>query len=74
MAEHSLDVKGLNCPLSIMQAKKTMKSLESGDTLEIFSTDTESVKDFDSLCQATGNEMLERDETDGVFRFLLKKA
>ena len=69
-----LDVKGLNCPSPIIQAKKAMNSLESGDILEILSTDSGSVKDFNTFCQATGSELLESGEEDGVYRFLIQKA
>ncbi len=74
MAHHELDAKGLNCPLPIMQAKKTMKSLESGDTLEVLATDPGSVRDFDSFCRATGNTLVEQGEDDGVYRFLIRKS
>lgn len=73
MAHHELDVKGLNCPLPILKAKKTMKSLDSEETLEVLSTDPGSVKDFASFCKATGITLLEQDEDDGVYRFLLQK-
>jgi tRNA 2-thiouridine synthesizing protein A len=39
MADQVLDAKGLNCPLPILRAKKALKSLEGGNTLEILSTD-----------------------------------
>ncbi len=74
MAHQELDVKGLNCPIPIMRAKKIMKSLEPGDTLEVLATDPGSVKDFESFCRATGNTLLEQDADDGVYRYLLKKA
>ena len=73
MAHHELDVKGLNCPLPILKAKKFMKTLDPGETLEVLSTDPGSVKDMASLCRATGNTFVEQDEDDGVYRFLLKK-
>ena len=73
MAHHELNVKGLNCPLPILKAKKVMKSLESDETLEVLSTDPGSVKDFASFCRATGSTLLEQDEDDGVYHFLLKK-
>jgi tRNA 2-thiouridine synthesizing protein A len=73
MAHHDLDVTGLNCPLPILKAKKLMKSLVTGDTVEVLSTDSGSVKDFGSFCKATGNTLLEQGEDDGVFRFLLQK-
>ena len=57
-----------------MQAKKIMKSLEDGDTLEGLATDPGSGEDFASFCRATDNTLLEQDEDDGVYRFLLKKS
>lgn len=41
-----LDVSGLNCPMPILQAKKALKDLNSGDVLHIIATDPGSVKDF----------------------------
>ena len=74
MADVVLDAKGLNCPLPILKAKKSIKALEIGQTLQIFSTDPGSVRDFDSFCQATGNELLESDtQENGVFSFVIKK-
>jgi tRNA 2-thiouridine synthesizing protein A len=73
-ATQTLDTKGLNCPLPILKAKKTINGLKSGDTLEILATDPGSVQDFEAFSRATGNELLESNEEAGVFRFLLKKA
>lgn len=73
MATQTLDAKGLNCPMPILNAKKAIKKLNAGDTLEILATDPGSVKDFESFCTATGNSLLESEEADGVFRFVLQK-
>ncbi len=74
MATQTLDAKGLNCPMPIMKAKKAIKGIETGETLEILSTDPGSVRDFDSFCKATGNELLESGEDDdGTYRFVIKK-
>ena len=75
MATKTLDAKGLNCPLPVLKAKKSIKDLETGDTLEVLSTDPGSVSDFDSFCKATGDQLLEQaKESDGVFRFLIQKS
>ena len=74
MADQVLDAKGLNCPLPILKAKKALKSLESGKTLEILSTDPGSVADFAAFCRTTGNELVEQDEKDGVWTYLIRKA
>ncbi len=70
----TLDTKGMNCPLPILKAKKAIKELESGDTLQVLATDPGSVKDFEAFCRSTGNELVESGEDGGVFTFLIKKS
>ena len=74
MADQVLDAKGLNCPLPILKAKKALKTLESGNTLEVLSTDPGSVADFAAFCRTTGNELVEQSEGDGVWTYLIRKA
>ena len=74
MADHLLDAKGLNCPLPILKAKKALKDIPVGETLEILSTDPGSVADFQAFSRTTGNELLEHDEDGGVYRFILRKT
>jgi tRNA 2-thiouridine synthesizing protein A len=49
MADKVLDAKGLNCPLPILKAKKALKDVPDGGTLEILATDPGSVADFEAL-------------------------
>ncbi len=70
----TLDTKGMNCPLPILKAKKAIKELEPGDTLQVLATDPGSVKDFEAFCRSTGNELVESGEDGGVFTFLIKKS
>jgi len=73
MADHTLDAKGLNCPLPILKARKALKDVAAGETLEILSTDPGSVADFQAFCRQTGNELLESSNDDAVFRFVIKR-
>jgi len=73
MADHTLDAKGLNCPLPILKAKKALKEVPANGTLEILATDPGSVADFEAFCRQTGNELLEHSEEGGTYRFLLRK-
>mgnify|MGYP003572289020 CR=1 FL=1 len=73
MADHVLDAKGLNCPLPILKTKKALKDIASGETLQILSTDPGSVADFQAFSRTTGNELMEHDEVDGVYRFVIRK-
>ena len=72
MADQTLDAKGLNCPLPILKAKKALKDVPVGGTLEILATDPGSVADFEAFCRATGNSLLESGQEDGVYRFLIQ--
>jgi len=74
MADATLDAKGLNCPLPILKARKALKDVADGGTLEILATDPGSVADFQAFCRQTGNELMEHAEDGGVYRFLIKKA
>lgn len=73
MADHTLDATGLNCPLPILKARKALKDVAAGETLEILSTDPGSVADFQAFCRQTGNELLESSNDDSVFRFVIKR-
>jgi tRNA 2-thiouridine synthesizing protein A len=72
MADKTLDAKGLNCPLPILKARKALKEVPAGGTLEILATDPGSVADFEAFCRQTGNELVEHSQDDSVFRFLIK--
>ena len=72
MPDMTLDAKGLNCPLPILRAKKTLKDVPTGGTLEVLSTDPGSVADFEAFCRTTGNQLVESSNQSGVFRFLIK--
>ncbi len=72
MADQLLDAKGLNCPLPILKAKKALRDVPQGGTLEIQATDPGSVADFEAFCRTTGNELLESKSEDGVYTFLIK--
>mgnify|MGYP001142291573 CR=1 FL=1 len=73
MADQLLDVKGLNCPLPILRAKKALKELPMGGTLEVQATDPGAVKDFEAFCRTTGNQLLESKAQDKLFTFLIKR-
>ena len=71
--DQELDARGLNCPLPILRAKKTLNTMTGGQILKIMATDLGSVKDFESFAKQTGNELLDSSELDGEFHFMLKK-
>jgi len=72
-ADAKVDARGLNCPMPIVKTAQAIKSLVSGQTLEIIATDPGSVKDFAAWSKTTGNELVEQTTDGGVFRFVMRK-
>ena len=71
--DKELDAKNLNCPLPILRCKKSLSEIVANQTLKVVATDPGSVKDFQAFCKQTGHELLQLDDTDGVFTFYIKK-
>jgi tRNA 2-thiouridine synthesizing protein A len=71
--DQELDASGLNCPLPILRAKKSLASMDAGQVLHIIATDPGAVKDFEAFAKQTGNELMESSESDGKFHFKMKK-
>jgi TusA-related sulfurtransferase len=67
-----LDTRGLNCPLPILKAKKSLASMTSGQLLRVVATDTGSLRDFQAFCKQTGNDLVEQQtlETSQVKEFV----
>ena len=74
MADQVLDAKGLNCPLPILRAKKALKDVPIGGTLQVLATDPGAVKDFEAFCRTTGNDLVESKSDGKVFEFLIKRT
>lgn len=72
MADQILNAEGLNCPLPIIKAKKALKSLNSGEVLEVRSTDPGSVADFAAFCNQTGNQLLSSSTEGDIYKFEIK--
>ena len=72
--DQELDASGLNCPLPILRAKKSLAGMSAGQVLHIIATDPGSVKDFEAFAKQTGNELMESTEEGGKFMFLMRKG
>lgn len=74
MADVTLDATGLKCPLPVLKAKKAMRSVPAGGTLEVLATDPGAVPDFQAFCETTGHELVESGKDGEVYRFLIRNA
>ncbi len=71
---HTVDARGLNCPLPILRTRKAISGINTGEVLEVIATDPGSVMDMTSFCAQTGHELLDHAEADGNFIFHIRKS
>ncbi|GKU85136.1 MULTISPECIES: sulfurtransferase TusA family protein [Niallia] len=69
-----LDAKGLACPMPIVKTKKAMTELETGQILEIHTTDKGAINDLSAWSKTVGHELLSQKEENGVLKFWIKKG
>ena len=61
-----LDVRGLNCPMPLVDTRKEMGKLQPGQVLKAMATDRGSVADFQSWAKMAKNVELVTQETESV--------
>ncbi|MGE8205952.1 sulfurtransferase TusA family protein [Heyndrickxia sp. NPDC080065] len=69
-----LDAKGLACPMPIVRTKKAMNELESGQILEIHTTDKGALNDLPAWAKSGGHEIVKQEEDNEILKFWIKKA
>ena len=57
----------------IVKPAQAIRELRTGELIEALATDPGSVPDFEAWCTTTGNELVERSESEDVFRFVIRK-
>lgn len=69
-----VDARGQSCPGPLVSLAKALKEASSGDLLELLATDPGSRSDIPSWAEISGNELLESNEADGEYRYLVRKV
>lgn len=71
---HTLDARGLQCPMPVVKTSKEIKNVAVGEILQVIATDPGSMADITAWSKSTGNEMLEMEKGDGVFTFYIRRV
>lgn len=74
MANIVIDAKGLACPMPIVKAKRGIDTIQTGQIMELQTTDKGSLNDFQAWVKQTNHELVDVKEENGVFTFLVKKG
>jgi tRNA 2-thiouridine synthesizing protein A len=74
MAEKTLNLRGLKCPLPALRTKKALRGMSAGDLLTIECTDPLTAIDIPNLLRETGDRLESKSEADGVLNFQIRKV
>jgi len=68
------DLKGLNCPLPVLKARKRLSGMKAGERLWVETTDPLAVIDIPAFCNEQGHHLLETETVPGGHRFLIERG
>jgi tRNA 2-thiouridine synthesizing protein A len=71
---HTLNVRGLTCPVPLLRAKKQLAAMRAGDVLEVIATDPDTRTDFAAFCDGVTCVLLSASEEERVYRFLIRRV
>lgn len=60
--------------MPLLQAKRALNAMESGQCLRVLATDSGSVRDFSVFAAQSGHALLQSDEHEGVYTYVLQKG
>jgi tRNA 2-thiouridine synthesizing protein A len=70
----TVDARGQSCPGPLVTLHKALTGAQRGDLLELLATDPGARSDVPSWAKLSGNELVESSESDGLLRFVIRKA
>lgn len=73
-ASKVVDARGTSCPGPLLAAKKSIGDIESGEIMEILSSDEGTKHDIPKWCEKMEHEFLGIIEEDSHSRLFLRKA
>ncbi len=59
MSRHALDARNLLCPLPVIRVQEMVKTLASGDVLEVLCTDPGAMNDIPAWCRINGHKVID---------------
>jgi len=74
MAENTLNLRGLKCPLPALRTRKALKAMQAGEILVVECTDPLAGIDIPNLLNQTGDTLEATERTGKVLTFRIRKT
>jgi len=72
--DHTLDALGLRCPEPVMMVRKTVRSMQPGETLLVIADDPATTRDIPGFCLFMEHELLAQQVESLPYQYLLRKG
>ena len=70
--DHTLDAQG--CPEPVMMVRKTVRNMQSGETLLIVADDPATTRDIPGFCTFMEHELVAQQTETLPYRYLIRKG
>ncbi|MGH1484606.1 MAG: sulfurtransferase TusA family protein [Cellvibrionaceae bacterium] len=70
----TINACGLRCPEPLLKVRQALNVLCTGEYVEVIATDPASVKDFHRMAELTKNTLVEFEQQEHIYRYVLKKG
>lgn len=69
-----LNALGLRCPEPVMMVRKTVRTMQAGETLLVVADDPSTTRDILSFCRFMDHELMMAQVEQIPYRYLLRKG
>ena len=74
MAEKTINLRGLKCPLPALRTRKALRAMASGDVLVVECTDPLAAIDIPNLINQTGDALEATSRVEAAITFRIRKC
>lgn len=72
-----IDTSGTRCPIPMLRTKQALRTMQSGETVQVLTTDPAAKADFDAMLKHLPHELMSFVEGDGqpkIDIFIIRKG
>ena len=73
-ADLTLEAEGLRCPEPVMMIRKSMRSIEPGQTLLVLADDPATKRDVPNFCEFMDHKLLQSETEQLPYRYWIQKG
>ena len=71
---HTLAAQGLRCPEPVMMVRKTVRNMQTGETLLIIADDPATTRDIPGFCTFMEHELVAQQTETLPYRYVIRKG